>query len=155
LTASKVIFFLESDGVRLIEDQPQDNNHAHHQPSTIQALRLTEAKGLVSDFLSNDDPASTYKPYEKETLEKIYWSTNALSNGVKRSHLVSAGKGALLKELYTRDGEGTLISRDLYDGIRQAKIEDITGILSIITPLIEKGFLIDRPADVIEKSISR
>ena len=68
--------------------------------------------------------------------------------------MISPGGGALLKELYTRDGEGTLISRDLYDGIRQAKIEDITGIQNIITPLIEKGFLIDRPADSLEKNIN-
>jgi len=91
---------------------------------------------------------------EKEFLEKVHWSCEALSKGVRRSHLISADEGALLKELYTRDGEGTLISRDLYDGIRQATIEDITGILDLCAPLIKQGFLVDRPPDQVEKTIN-
>ena len=46
----------------------------------------------------------------------------ALSGGVRRAHLLSPGKGAILKELYTRDGAGILVSRDVYDGILQAQV---------------------------------
>ena len=61
--------------------------------------------------------------------------------------------GALLQELYTRDGSGTLISRDLYDGIRAAQVEDIGAILDLIAPLIKGGNLVDRSRDDIEKDI--
>ena len=46
----------------------------------------------------------------------------ALSGGVRRAHLLSPAKGAILKELYTRDGAGILVSRDVYDGILQAQV---------------------------------
>ena len=55
--------------------------------------------------------------------------------------------------MYTRDGSGTMISRDLYDGIRRAQVEDINGIIDLITPLVKKGNLVERPRDNIEKEI--
>ena len=36
--------------------------------------------------------------------------------------MLSPGKGAILKELYTRDGAGILVSRDVYDGIIQVRV---------------------------------
>ena len=44
----------------------------------------------------------------------------ALQLGVTRAHLLPPAPGALIQELYTTDGIGTLISGDLYDGIRLA-----------------------------------
>ena len=45
----------------------------------------------------------------------------ACKHGVKRAHLVDARMdGGLLLELYTRDGVGTMISTDFYEGIRPA-----------------------------------
>lgn len=78
----------------------------------------------------------------------------ALGNGVKRAHLISPVDGALLQELYTRDGSGTLISRDLYDGIRRAQVEDVNGIYDLITPLVREGNLIERTRQALEKDIS-
>ena len=62
----------------------------------------------------------------------------ACRKGVKRVHLVSRGiEGALLKELFTRDGAGTLVSPEPFDLIRQARIDDVGGILGLIEPLEE------------------
>ena len=52
---------------------------------------------------------------------------------------------ALLQELYTLDGTGTLISRDLYDGIRVAVPEDTPGMIELIAPLEAEGILVTRP----------
>jgi amino-acid N-acetyltransferase len=49
-------------------------------------------------------------------------SVYSLNEGVKRAHLVPPSRGSLLKELYTRDGAGLLISRDIYEGVRQAQV---------------------------------
>ena len=46
----------------------------------------------------------------------------ALELGVTRAHLLPPTPGALIQELYTTDGIGTLISRDVYDGIRLAQV---------------------------------
>ena len=73
-----------------------------------------------------------------------------LAAGVKRAHLLSPKRGALLKELFTRDGSGMLISRDMYDHIRPAKETDLPALLQIIKPLEKEGILLSRTnADIL------
>jgi amino-acid N-acetyltransferase len=80
---------------------------------------------------------------------------DALHRGVKRVHLIDATQnGALLLELYTRDGIGTMFTASLYDEIRQATIEDVSGIIDLITPLEKKGILIKRSREQLELEIN-
>jgi len=60
-----------------------------------------------------------------------------------------------LQEIFTRDGAGTLISRDLYDGIRPAKVADVPAIMDIIRPLIEEKVLYPRTNSDLEKDITQ
>lgn len=54
----------------------------------------------------------------------------ACKNGVKRTHIVDARiDGGLLLELYSRDGVGSMISTDFYEGIRGARTSDLDNIL--------------------------
>lgn len=94
-----------------------------------------------------------YEPAIYETLTKVGWSIDALERGVKRAHIISSSNGALLQELYTRDGAGTLISRDLYEGIRPANVNDVTQIYDLIEPLVNSGNLIPRSKNDLEKDI--
>jgi hypothetical protein len=53
----------------------------------------------------------------------------ACCKGVKRAHLVDARvDGGMLLELYSRDGIGTMISTDFYEGIRRARSADLEAI---------------------------
>lgn len=53
----------------------------------------------------------------------------ACSKGVKRAHLIDARMdGGMLLELYSRDGVGTMISTDFYEGIRKARGTDLEAI---------------------------
>jgi len=80
---------------------------------------------------------------------------DALNSGVKRVHLINAAHdGALLLELYTRDGIGTMFTASLYDEIRQASIDDVSGIIDLITPLEKKGILIKRSREQLELEIN-
>lgn len=74
--------------------------------------------------------------------------------GVPRSHLVSYKEdGALLQELFTRDGIGTQIVRQSAEQARAATINDITGILDLIRPLEEEGILVRRSREQLEMEI--
>ena len=54
----------------------------------------------------------------------------ACKNGIKRTHIVDARiDGGLLLELYSRDGVGTMISTDFYEGIRDARSSDLDTIM--------------------------
>ena len=61
----------------------------------------------------------------------------------------------LLQELYSRDGVGTLIAADTYEGIRPARVDDVGGILELIGPLEEQGILVRRSRDRLETEIER
>ena len=75
--------------------------------------------------------------------------------GVQRVHLINRKTdGALLLELFTRDGTGTLISSNPYEEIRSASLNDIAGILELIKPLEQKGLLVKRSREKLEMEIN-
>ena len=65
------------------------------------------------------------------------------ASGVARSHLLSyEHEGALLEELFTHDGSGTLIAQNPYEQARSADINDIASIVELIRPLEHSGALV-------------
>ena len=108
---------------------------------TLRQLRLTEAEQL----LAKSETLPT------ETVAHLEAAVSAGQRGVRRTHVVSRHvEGALLLELFTRDGIGTMISADLYEGIRPATIEDVGGILELIQPLEREGVLVRRSREQLE-----
>ena len=76
--------------------------------------------------------------------------------GVPRCQVISYGDDcALLEELFTHDGSGTLVAKDEYEQARAATIEDVGGILELIEPLEQKGILRKRSRELLETEISR
>jgi amino-acid N-acetyltransferase len=61
----------------------------------------------------------------------------------------------LLRELFTRDGAGTLITAEPYEQTRPATIEDVGGILELIQPLEQDGALVRRSRELLETEIDR
>lgn len=154
LQASKVIFFTE---------QEMELRHSN-SGNKIQSLRLSDARNLLryADLKVHPKgyvtlgPGAAARGFDRPALHvllKIGYSIQALEQGVKRAHIISPKHGALLQELYTRDGSGTLVSGDLYEGIRRASVNDVAGIYELISPLIKMGTLIDRPRAVLEKDV--
>ena len=78
----------------------------------------------------------------------------AVANGVKRAHLISRHvDGALLIELFTHHGIGTMITPESPERIRPATVEDIPGIVQILEPLEQQGVLVKRERDQLEREI--
>ena len=76
------------------------------------------------------------------------------TNGVARSHLLSYEReGALLEELFTHDGSGTLIAQNPYEQARSADINDIASIVEVIRPLEDSGALVKRSRERLEEEI--
>ncbi len=113
----------------------------------VQSMRLGEARRLVQQYAqplesaeeSCAAAADSTSCATASVLALCGYCVDALEKGVTRAHLVPPVSGALLKELYTLDGIGTLLSRDLYDGIRRAVPEDTPGIIELIQPLEEQA----------------
>ncbi|KAF3323329.1 putative amino-acid acetyltransferase NAGS1 [Carex littledalei] len=78
-------------------------------------------------------------------LSELAAAAYVCQGGVQRVHIINGtASGALLLELFTRDGVGTMIARDVYEGTRVARVSDFAGIKGLIRPLEESGVFIQR-----------
>ena len=134
LSADKMIVL--GDGIR-IEDSEQ---------RLLRELSPQEAGRLLGEERFTDSAV-------ERQLTAAY---HAASNGVARAHLLDASEdGALLKELFTRDGCGTMVTRETYETLRGARIDDVGGILELLAPLEDDGTLVRRSRELLENEIHR
>ena len=90
--------------------------------------------------------SETYRHYER--------IIKAGKQGINRIHIIDRNTdGALLIELFTNTGIGTMVSSDFLDEIRVATVEDVNGIIELILPLEKKGQLVKRSREVLETEI--
>ncbi len=139
--ADKLICFCASTGV------------VNQQGERHSELLLKAAERLLHQYLESlDDSTSPHT----ELARQLTAMTQACSGGVERAHLLSYQQdGALLLELFTREGAGTLVTQDGYEQVRQAGIDDVGGILELIQPLEAAGVLVRRSRERLETEIDR
>jgi amino-acid N-acetyltransferase len=133
--------------------------------STIKLIFLMDTDGvrngrrqLLSDLSTRDAEALLAHPERLASDVRVYLpaAIRACDNGVKRAHLISRHHdGALLLELFTRDGVGTMIAAAPLAHLRSANIDDVGGIIAIIEPLEEEGILVRRSRERLEIEIER
>ena len=81
-------------------------------------------------------------------------AVKAASQGVKRSHLISRHvDGALLIELFTHHGIGTMVVPESPEHIRAAGPADVAGIVQILEPLEQQGVLVKRDREQLAREI--
>jgi len=81
---------------------------------------------------------------------------DTVSAGIERAHCVNYNNdGSVLKELFTRDGYGSLLMQTHYEQLRSATIDDVGGIMKLIRPLEESGVLLPRSRDKLESDIEQ
>jgi len=113
--------------------------------STISQITIKQAKQILD--ANPDDKVA-------EELELLRLSYKAAKNGVNRVHIVNGDlDGILLKEIFSNIGHGTMIYSNEYDNIRKLTHLDISEILRITSPFVEKGVLIERSNEEIEEMI--
>ena len=134
LHAAKLIVLAEEQGLR-------DRNNV-----PIRDLTVAEASALAKEMRPNAG--------NQERQRRLEAAIRACRNGVRRTHLLERGlDGALLLELFTRDGVGTMVSADAIEMNRRATVEDVGGILELIGPLEKQGTLVRRSRERLELEI--
>lgn len=148
----------------------QQNTHAkvNHQrdfvPAEIFALLKQPDFSYTSQNIANNNKNTDKKESETqnslqhslpvEFRRHLIGSAKACKQGVARSHIVShLHDDSLLKELFTREGAGTLVSTDPYEEIQPASIADVVGLIALLAPLEEKGILVRRSREKLENEI--
>jgi amino-acid N-acetyltransferase len=137
LKADKLIAF--NDKVGLLDDAGE----------LVRFAELRHIKPALDHYSSTGTKSQHFQGILRALVQSV-------EHGVKRSHLISyLEDGALLQELFTRDGTGTLIMEDQYEQVRTAGIDDVGGILEIIEPLEAKGNLVKRSRELLETEITQ
>jgi len=120
---------------------------------------VLDAEGLLSPQLTPqqaEEILRSGRDLGHDVERHLRAAIQACRGGVPRAHLVSRqSDGSLLRELFTRDGVGTLVTSEAFEGVRSAAQSDIGGILALIEPLEEQGILVRRPREMLENDIDR
>lgn len=137
LKAEKMIGFCSSQGV------------TNDDGDIVSELFPNEAQARVETQEEKGD-------YNSGTVRFLRGAVKACRSGVRRCHLISYQEdGALLQELFSRDGIGTQIVMESAEQIRRATINDIGGILELIRPLEQQGILVRRSREQLEMEIDK
>ena len=132
LQADKLLLLTEEACVNLKDASP------HRQLTTEEAEALLQSGDALSE----------------ESIPHLKAAVNACRHGVRRTHLLNRHiDGAVLLELFTRDGVGTLVSLSPFETLRQAGIKDVGGILELIRPLESQGVLVRRSREHLETDV--
>jgi len=128
-------------------------------------ISIVEGKGVVDrrnrliHQLNPDDAealARDGKHLHPDTAKHLFAGARACREGVRRVHLVERRlDGAVLQELFTREGRGTLVTAEQYEGLRAARLDDIPGVLELLRPLEDAGVLVRRSRETLEHEIDR
>jgi len=138
LTAEKLVYFGHDSGLK------------NTQGELLQEITVAEA----ARYTNRKCGQQVNTNLDQEQINQLTAAAKACQAGVSRVHMLSyARDGALLEELFTRDGHGTMVSVDHYDQIRAARLEDTNGILELIRPLEEQGFLVRRSRELLETEL--
>lgn len=143
LKAEKLIFLMDTEG---IEKSTVDSEQA----LLLRELTVAEGRSLLKEFgrktVKLAEDAQLYLPFALHACER----------GVSRVHLISRHvDGAILQELFTHSGIGTMISEGPLQNLRAARIEDVGAILQLIEPLEADGTLVRRSRELLEMEIDR
>jgi len=119
------------------------------------AAGILDADGELIRQCSVGD-ADTMDIEDPEQAFLLNTASRACRQGVGRCHIVGYREDcALLQELFTHDGSGTLVAREDFEQSRAATIDDVGGILELIEPLEQQGVLVKRSRELLETEIDR
>ena len=133
---------LEAAKLLFLTDEPVCDSEGH---------LITELSADEAEHLAAGDNALT-----DDTRLYLTHAIEAVRGGVPRAHLVSHHvDGALLIELFTHDGSGSMVTAKGIERLRPATIDDVGGILQLLEPLEADGTLVYRGRELLEREVSR
>ena len=139
LDADKLIFLMDSAGVYNLRGE------------LLREMTAEKAKNLLSNIQNNNSPLNV----SEDVNYYLPAAVRACEHGVARVHLISRHiDGAIIQELFTLSGIGTMVTELPLESMRQATIDDVGAILQLIEPLENEGVLVRRGRERIEMEIS-
>ncbi|MEQ1602925.1 MAG: amino-acid N-acetyltransferase [Methylophilaceae bacterium] len=142
LDADKLIFLMDSEGVHNIRGE------------LLRNMTADKARNLLRNAQKNVNAENEMQNITEDELYYLPAAVRACEHGVARTHLISRHiDGAIIQELFTHDGIGTMVTEIGLESIRQADIDDVGAVLQLIEPLEGEGILVRRGRERLEMEI--
>jgi amino-acid N-acetyltransferase len=136
LQADKLMFLTEVSGIRVDANDPESEIDTE--------LPLADAKRMLAALPEAKLPS--------DTGFYLQHCIRACEGGVERSHILPfAVDGALLLEIYTHDGIGTMVVDEKLESVREATVDDVSAIVALIEPFEKDGTMVKRDRTEIER----
>jgi len=134
LDADKLIFMMDTDGVM------------GKKGTLLSELTIASANEILAGKRKLPDDVALFLPC----------AVRACEGGVARTHLISRHRdGAILQELFSDVGIGSMVVESTLNTLRDATIDDVGAILQILQPLEAEGILVRRSRELLEREIER
>jgi amino-acid N-acetyltransferase len=137
LQAEKLFFVTDSDG--FMETRfALPPGLVKNSDGRVARLSLEEAQEVLNLNNGSDDP----------DLKYLALALTACRKGTERAHVVDGRmEGAILREIFSNLGIGTMVYGNDYESIRPMKADDIGDVMRLMQPLMEEGILVRRTED--------
>jgi amino-acid N-acetyltransferase len=137
LQAEKLFFVSDSDG--FMESRFKlPPGLVKNSDGRVARLSLEEAQEVLDLNAGNPDP----------DLKNLALALTACRKGTERAHVVDGRmEGAILREIFSNLGVGTMVYGNDYESIRPMKADDIGDVLRLMQPLMAEGILVRRTED--------
>lgn len=140
------LFFLCDEKPALGDDLDLPEDVHLRESGMLESVTLAQAEALLAR--NAERIGLPHRDYLARGLE-------ACRKGVRRTHIVDAQEdGALLREVFSQDGIGTMVYANEYDNIRRATLADVQDILRLQEPYVKAGALVPRTADQVAAKIA-
>src|SRR6185436_42822 len=134
LQAEKLFFVTDSDGFMDTRFKLPPGL-VKNSDGRVARLSLEEAEEVLN--LNADNPDSD--------LKYLALALAACRKGTERAHVVDGRmEGAILREIFSNLGIGTMVYGNDYESIRPMKGDDIGDVLRLMQPLMQNGILVER-----------
>jgi len=115
-------------------------------------VRLTpqQAELIISIISELNNDSEDF--HTEQHIRELKLALMASKAGVHRVHIIDGREeGAVLKELFSNLGVGTMVYVDEYDSIRSIHSGDLPDILHLMEPLMQKDILVRRNPEQIQE----
>lgn len=145
MRAAKIIFLSSLDNLRIGNKEVRQLSITE----TEEMLKKRKAKAAVAAL---PPPPGSHAEREAKVISKLEHAARACRQGVPRVHLLNGQiDEALLAEMFSHHGIGTMVYSNEYQQIRKVYKKDVRNVMTLIRQSVDSEELIKRTrADIIQ-----